>query len=256
RTTAAHRHRPRRRRRPSPDPRRRADRGPRLGHGRGRHEDAAHTRRRGGRGPARHARRPPRGLGRSDRLPARRPSRRRVAPRRRRVTAWGTTMSGPRMTRSTFPDPRPPEQRERGGMLRWRMALKMSMRQSLKSWPSSVLVVLLVLLPMAGVAAAAVYAESLSPSAQQRVDAELGEADAWVQARGMPSGVRQYLDDPNAQFEYDAASSHDWIEPPADVADVIDADRLVRIELGSAAVETVAGIGAFQVVLGETWDPL
>ncbi|WP_188700706.1 ABC transporter permease [Microbacterium nanhaiense] len=160
------------------------------------------------------------------------------------------------MTRSTFPDPRPPEQRERGGMLRWRMALKMSMRQSLKSWPSSVLVVLLVLLPMAGVAAAAVYAESLSPSAQQRVDAELGEADAWVQAPGMPSGVRQYLDDPNAQFEYDAASSHDWIEPPADVADVIDADRLVRIELGSAAVETVAGIGAFQVVLGETWDPL
>lgn len=142
-------------------------------------------------------------------------------------------------------------------MVRWRMALKMAVRQSLKSWPSSVLVVVLVLLPMAGVAGAAVYAQSLSPSGEQRVDAELGKADAWVQAPGLPEGMRQYLDEPESQRPVDPSGMiGDVIEPPADVASYIDADRVVPIEHAYATVPTAAGLGSFSVTIGASWDPL
>jgi putative ABC transport system permease protein len=165
-------------------------------------------------------------------------------------------MTGPRVTRTTFPDPRPPEARERGGLVRWRIALKMAVRESRRSWPSSVLVMLLVFLPIAGVSAAAVYASSLQPSLEQRIDAELGHADAWVQAPGASSGMRQYLDEPNSQYEISPGSSGDWIEPPVDAATAIDAERLVRIARSTAVLETSAGFGNFDITIGDAWDPL
>ncbi|WP_188713381.1 ABC transporter permease [Microbacterium sorbitolivorans] len=160
------------------------------------------------------------------------------------------------MTRSTFPDPRPPEARERRSLVRWRISLKMALRQSLRSWPSSVLVILLVFLPIAGVSAAMVYATSLQPSPQQRVDSELGQADAWVQGQGTTPGYRQYLDQPMQSYVADPDVGDEWIEPPADITTVIDADEFVRIDGATASVETESGFGLFYAVIGSTWDPL
>lgn len=165
-------------------------------------------------------------------------------------------MSGPRVTRSTFPDPRPPEARERRSFARWRIALTMAVRQSLRSWPSSALVILLVFLPIAGVSAAMVYATSLQPSPQQRVESELGKADAWVQGVGATPDTRQYLDQPMQSYSVEIDGDDGWVEPPTDMTALIDADQFVRIDGAEASVETAAGFGTFYAVIGAAWDPL
>ncbi|WP_110588536.1 ABC transporter permease [Microbacterium suaedae] len=166
-----------------------------------------------------------------------------------------STLDGPRVARRSWPDPLPPETPERRGFSRWRIALKMALRQILRSWPSSLLVVLLVLLPMAGVGGAATLATSIGPTPEQRVDAELGNADAWVQALPMGEGMRQYLDEPTTSYST-GTTSDEGVEPPDDVTPYIDAERLVKISHGDAVVETAEGIAALRVTIGDAWDPL
>ena len=165
--------------------------------------------------------------------------------------------AGPRIARSTWPRPLPPEAPERRGLARWRIAATMALRQSLRSWPSTVLVVLLVLLPMAAVSAAAVYAASLEPSPAQRAEAELGGADAWLEPMGGMAGVRQYLDDPHGLFLVEESSDEPAaVEPPDSVDQLIDAERVIAIRHALASVTTAHGTGSFTVVAGDAWDPL
>ncbi|WP_156762209.1 ABC transporter permease [Microbacterium karelineae] len=165
------------------------------------------------------------------------------------------TASGPRVARTTWPDPVPLEAPERHVLAPWRIALKMAVRQSLRSWPSSLLIVLLIFLPMAGVAGAVTLATSIGPTPQQRVDAELGNADAWVQAVSMGEGMRQQLDEPTSSYSTGPASD-EGIPPADDVRAHIDADRLIEIAHGDAVVETDDGIASLPVTIGDAWDPL
>lgn len=168
-----------------------------------------------------------------------------------------TTTDGPRIARATWTESVPLQAPERRSFARWRIALRMSLRQALRSRPSTLLVVLLVALPMAAVSGTAVYAASLMPSAAQRADAQLGEADAWLQPTGFVEGTRQYLDAPGMVYLVDeTAQDLGWIDPPSSVPPFVDTERLIRIQHAPAAVTTEAGIGSFTVTIGDAWDPL
>lgn len=128
------------------------------------------------------------------------------------------------------------------------------MRETRRSWPSSVLVILLVLLPMAAVSAAAVFASSLGPTPEQHVDAELGDADAWLRTATMAEGMRQSLTDPMMSFGEGTEGA--MVEPPDSVESYVDADRLISIAHGTATTETATGLATMWFAIGDAWDPL
>lgn len=148
----------------------------------------------------------------------------------------------------------------RGGWSRWRVASRLAHRQVRRTWLSSLLVIVLVALPIAGMSGFIVFADSMLATPAEKVRAELGEMEAWI----APAGV------PDAGF-WQAPTQPDWNGYPTrpdgswEVATGSPLDdptialppgtETVMLANGTARVETATGIGFITAWTGEAWDP-
>ncbi|HCJ49901.1 MAG TPA: ABC transporter permease, partial [Microbacterium sp.] len=69
---------------------------------------------------------------------------------------------------------------------RLRVSARIARRQVRRTWVSSLLIMTLIALPIAGMAGVAVYVDSMIGTPEERADVELGRMQAWVGAAGVP----------------------------------------------------------------------
>ncbi|KHK98898.1 hypothetical protein LK09_08570 [Microbacterium mangrovi] len=120
---------------------------------------------------------------------------------------------------------------------------------------------LLVALPVAGLAGGAVMVRSHIASPQQRADLELGRTGAWLQVVGGADPTR--TQDPRRPYDNTVAQDADGrpanAERPAPTspASVLPAGtRTIELhEQGSLFVKTATGVGQVAVTAGPAWDP-
>lgn len=137
--------------------------------------------------------------------------------------------------------------------IRWRVATRLARRQVRRAWGSSLLVVLLVMLPIAGMAAAAVLVDSSQGTPEERVRAELGQMQAWVQP-SWPAGSQTYQSptEPTWTSSYDQGAG---AEVPVDPFAALPAGtEAIEVSEGRERVRTADGIGAFSARGGAVWD--
>ncbi len=145
---------------------------------------------------------------------------------------------------------------QRGPWARPLADLRLARRQVLSGWTSSLLVVLLIVLPMALVTGALVYAEGRQPTTDERIRAEVGDADAWVSiVSGPDPSLFQYLDQPEwwEIARDDNGSPVNEPQPMPDSPAPFLPAGLETIEIGegTVTVETAGGIAPMTAVVGD-----
>lgn len=119
---------------------------------------------------------------------------------------------------------------------------------------------LLVLLPVTGLAGGAIFWQSHVPSPEQSATLELGRADTWIQVVGGPDPTRwQAVDIPwDNGVEVDDAGrpvNPEKAQPEGPPAQIPAGSTVHEvIEWGSAYVETERGVGNVTVSAGDVWD--
>ncbi|QLD12454.1 FtsX-like permease family protein [Microbacterium oleivorans] len=172
--------------------------------------------------------------------------------RRRRDAAAATSTRGRRRGggRGTAP--------ETSRAARWRVTLRLAQRQVRRGRASSILIVLLVALPIAGMSGVAVYVDSLIATPEERVSAELGGMQAWVAPVGVPgAGLWQDPTSPsNSEYVVDTgASSAPEGAVRTDIDGVLPAGtEAIPVTEGQARIETVTGAAVVPAWGGEIWD--
>ena len=115
---------------------------------------------------------------------------------------------------------RPKVAKDRSRLARRRVAVRLAYRQVRHTKLSSLLIVLLIALPIAGMAGVAVFVDSSVGTPEERLRVELGQMEGWVQPMGVPdAGFWQAPADP-WQNGYPSNDDGSWEqpegEPPAD----------------------------------------
>lgn len=143
---------------------------------------------------------------------------------------------------------------------RWRVASRLARRQVARTRLSSLLVVVLVALPIAGMAGFAVWSDSSLGTPAERVRVELGQTEAWVQPGGVPdAGFWQVPEQPSWNG-YPVGADGAWTQPegspPSDPAEALPAGtRTIEIvDQARVRVDTAAGSTSVHAWLGEVWD--
>src|SRR5690606_26082711 len=226
-------------RRAPADPGRRTHRRAGLRHRRAGHEDDPGP---GGCRSCRHpghARPAPRRLGGPDRVPARRAHRRPVAARFRGDDPGGTSMSA----------------RARPGVI-----LKLAWRQLLRTAGSSVLIMALIAVPVAGAVGVLTFVESRTPTPEQAVTLELGQTQSWIRIDGGPDPSRvQAVDFPwmtSMDRADDGSPAHPELPAPTDLgeAELPGGTASIPIAEGYERMTTRDGVAGFTVLYGDSWD--
>lgn len=161
----------------------------------------------------------------------------------------------------TEPRARKRPAKESSRAARWRVAARLARRQVRRTWVSSALIATLVALPIAGMAGAAIFVDSLSGTPTERADVTLGRMQAWVAPAGVPdAGFWQMPSEPHWNgYPLDASgSSVDQPEGeiPADPLSALPAGtETVYIGEGQARIETSAGLAVVSAWSGAIWDP-
>lgn len=141
---------------------------------------------------------------------------------------------------------------------RWRVAGRLARRQVQRTWVSSLLIMALIALPIAGMAGAAVYVDSLLGTPEEKVTAELGAMQAWVQPAGVPdSGMWQA---PTSPWWVGYGTANAYEVPTGDVptdpfAALPAGTKTVALSDGQARIDTIAGIATATAWGGAVWDP-
>ncbi|CAN7408488.1 ABC transporter permease [Microbacterium sp. LjRoot45] len=149
--------------------------------------------------------------------------------------------------------------REGSRWSRWRVAVRLARRQVRRTWVSSLLIATLVALPIAGLAGAAVFVDSMMGSPEEKASVELGRMQAWVQPVGVPgAGMWQMPTEPQ-WTGYAAQGEAGWVEPegeiPTDPFDALPAGtESVYVGEGRVRIETAAGLAPVQAWSGAVWD--
>lgn len=143
---------------------------------------------------------------------------------------------------------------------RLRADLRLARRQSLRGWTSSLLVVALIALPMTLVAGAIVFGMGHVATTEERIRAELGEADAWVSiVHGPDPSLTQYLDEPTwwdvAREEQTGELINEELPPHESARPFLPAGA-IEIGAGRVTAETAGGIGAMTAVIGDAAVPV
>ncbi|RCS59073.1 FtsX-like permease family protein [Microbacterium sp. JB110] len=165
------------------------------------------------------------------------------------------TLEAPARTASGAGEP--PEHRSR--FARWRAAARLAARQVRRDWRTSALVALLVALPLAAASAAAVYADSQMPTAEEEAIVSVGGTETWLRIVGGADPSRQqYLDDPD-WVEYDTTDDgsrvHDEGERPDSPEPFVPQDtELLTLTSTSVRAETAGGEAHLPAVIGDIGD--
>lgn len=138
---------------------------------------------------------------------------------------------------------------------RLRADLRLARRQSLRDWTSSLLVVALIALPMTLVAGAIVFGMGHVPTPDERIRAELGDADAWVSiVNGPDPSLTQYLDEPTwwtMAWDEETGLPVNEERPRHESAASFLPSGAIEIGAGSVTAETAGGIGRLTAVIGD-----
>ena len=150
----------------------------------------------------------------------------------------------------------------RSAWARLRADLRLARRQVWRTKGSSALVMLLVALPVAGLAGAAVTVQSHIPTPQQRAELELGHAQAWLAVAGGPDPSRTQ----NPAEPWDNTVARDEAGNPLHPAEPAPADPSAALPAGTRTIElldqgvvfvkTATGIGQVSATVGPAWDPV
>ncbi|MFI8634030.1 FtsX-like permease family protein [Microbacterium sp. NPDC077663] len=142
---------------------------------------------------------------------------------------------------------------------RLRVSVRIARRQVRRTWVSSLLIMSLIALPIAGMAGVAVMVSSTFATPAERVMVELGRMSAWVEPLWpAESGFWQKPDDP---YEYGNASQ--WggsdgsstAELPSDpTAALAPGTEVVPVSFGEERIETVAGNARVRALAGDVTD--
>lgn len=154
----------------------------------------------------------------------------------------------------------PARRRRRAGALsRWRVSARLARRQAARTRLSSLLVVILVALPIAGMTGFAVWAMSSVSTPEERARVELGRMQAWVAPAGVPdAGFWQAPTEPEWHgYPVGADGVSEALEgvPLEDPAAALPPGTEVVeiVERGTVRVRTAAGEAPVTAWAGETW---
>lgn len=148
----------------------------------------------------------------------------------------------------------------RGGWARWRATVRLARRQARRSPASSTLIVLLIALPVAGLVTAATLATSTIPTAEQFLEAELGQTKTRI---GIVSGpdpsLRQSPVDPEWwSVDRDPDTADPVNEPQEPIEDATGllppGTTALRIQAATVFARTAAGVGAMSAIVGPAGD--
>ncbi|WP_394289031.1 FtsX-like permease family protein [Microbacterium sp.] len=149
-----------------------------------------------------------------------------------------------------------PSKRSRSA--RFRVSARIARRQVRRTWVSSLLIMTLIALPIAGMAGVAVYVASMIGSTEERVAVELGRMEAWVQPAGVPGEDFWQVPDQVWWTGYGTDMSSEVPEGaiPADPISALPAGtEVIPISEGDERIETAEGIGMVSAWAGSVWDP-
>ncbi len=143
----------------------------------------------------------------------------------------------------------------RGARARWAVALRIARRSALTSWGRSLLIVVLIAVPIMGLAAAAVLLPSTQSTLAERIEGNLGHAQAKLTVVGGPrDGVQQGVEggyDYSTRGGMEGNAQTEAIDPRT----VLPADtRVIAIGGASATFRTPNGEIALAVTTGPSWD--
>ncbi|MFT4215203.1 MAG: ABC transporter permease [Microbacterium sp.] len=139
---------------------------------------------------------------------------------------------------------------------RWRVAVRLARRQVRRTWVSSLLIVALVALPIAGMTGLAVFVDSMIGTSAEKTTAELGQMQAWVQPGGVPDAG--FWQAPNEIYWTGYATSYEPPEgeiPTSPIAALPPGTETIPVSRDQERIETVAGIAAVPAWAGAVWDP-
>ncbi|CAL4858865.1 FtsX-like permease family protein [Microbacterium sp. MM2322] len=142
---------------------------------------------------------------------------------------------------------------------RIRVSARIARRQVRRAWVSSLLIMSLIALPIAGMAGVAVVVSSTFATPAERVNVELGRMSAWVEPLwSAESGFWQKPDDP-----YEFGNSSQWGVSDGSSEPELSADprtalppgtEIVPVSSGDERIETVAGTAPARAVAGDVTD--
>lgn len=142
----------------------------------------------------------------------------------------------------------------RGASARWAVALRIARRSALASWGRSLLIVVLIAVPITGLAAAAVLLPSTQSTLAERIQGNLGHAQAKLTVEGRPSDrLQQGVE---GGYDYLTRGDGNGDDPYVDPRTVLPSGtRVLPIGAGAGVFTTPTGSASMQVITGPSWDP-
>lgn len=146
----------------------------------------------------------------------------------------------------------------RGGWARRRVELRLAARQARRAWPTSLLVIALIALPMMLVAGGATFAASRLPAPDQKITTELGDAQSWLMIVGGADPSRhQAPDDPywyDVERDEDGMPVHPELPAPDDPAPLLPGVELLEVSAADLTVRTPDGAARVTGLVGDAAD--
>jgi putative ABC transport system permease protein len=141
----------------------------------------------------------------------------------------------------------------------WRPALRIARREARRARGRSLLVVAMIMLPVAALSFAAVYADTFTLTPDERADRLMGTAQA-VLTRPADAPVQQDPTDLDSFGSTDAPPPGAGQQPPPTAEEVLallpPGTRVIRDQAGPLVVRTVAGTGTVGARMLDYTDPL
>lgn len=146
----------------------------------------------------------------------------------------------------------------RGGWSRRRVELRLAARQARRAWPTSLLVIALVALPMTLIAGAATFAASHAGTTEQKVVAELGRTDSWLMIVGGADPTRhQMASDPywyEVERDGDGMPVNPELPAPTGIDDLVPEVELLEVAEATVTAATSGGVGTLKAYVGDAAD--
>lgn len=143
---------------------------------------------------------------------------------------------------------------------RWRASGRIARRQVRRTWASSLLIMTLIALPIAGMVGASVVVDSMWGTPAEKADVELGRMQAWVEPVGVPgAGLWQSPWEPSWSgypTNPDGSTTQPEGDIPSDPLGALPAGtETVEISSGQVLLDTTAGVTAVTAWAGDAADP-